>query len=113
MTSEWGSGQRRDHNLLGQIPTDRKTRATHRTDQIPAIGQLSHLQLLAKSEIPQTLTRRTIDALNAQITAHLRLVQRDGTVGFEIVGERVAHEWTVPYCDWIATRKQKALDDFL
>jgi hypothetical protein len=79
------------YHLIGKLATDRHARATHRADQIAPAGKFPHLQLLAKTQIPQLLATRAIQHTDRHITAHGDLIQGQGAVNFQFGGKSGRH----------------------
>ena len=77
--------------MIRQLAADRHAGAADRANQISAIRQFTHLQLLAKSQIAKPLAAGSAQHANLHVTPHLGLVQGHGAVDFQIACEIVYH----------------------
>jgi hypothetical protein len=86
-----GSSDRLHQNLLGKFAADGHPGSANRANQIPASREFADLELLAKPEIAQAVTARTIENPDLHVTTHPDLIQGHGAVDFQIGCKCVWH----------------------
>jgi hypothetical protein len=83
---EWGNP-----DVLGKLAAQGHAGAANAADQVAPVGELAHLQSLAKSKAAKLLAGRAFQKSDAKITTHRRLRESLQAFNFHIGLEHGGH----------------------